>query len=248
MPYPDLTARAEVAPESLSILGRTGTATLYAMLAKSGVRSTFMTGLTPLNPEQRMVGRAFTLRYLPMREDMDGGMGLDDLTNLQRKGVEQIGPGEIFVVDARGDVGAGSMGEILATRIFRRGATGIVTDGALRDSPGIKAIGGPVYARGAHAGVNTSAHFAADLNIPIACAGVMVCPGDVLVGDGDGVIVIPQALADTVAAAASEYEPMEEYILSLVEGGASIRGVYPPDATTRANYAQWRANRETEKG
>ncbi len=247
MPYPDLTARADVAPESLAILGRTGTATLYSMLAKSGVRSSFMTGLTPLNPAMRMVGRAYTLRYLPMREDMDGGAGLEDLTNLQRKGVEEIGPGEVFVVDARGDIGAGSMGEILATRIFRRGGAGIVTDGALRDSDGIKATGGPVYSRGAHAGVNTSVHFTANLNIPIACAGVMVCPGDVLVGDGDGVIVIPQALADRVAAAAAEYEPLEEYILSLVEGGASIRGVYPPDEKTRANYATWRADREAGK-
>lgn len=248
MPYPDLTVRADVKPESLAILGTTGTATLYSMLARQGVRSTFLAGLTPLHPQKRMVGRAYTLRYLPAREDMDGSAGLDDLTNLQRKGVEEIGPGEIFVVDARGNTGAGSMGEILATRIFRRGGTGIVTDGALRDSDGIRAIGEPVYTRAAHAGVNTSVHFTADLQIPIACAGVMVCPGDVLVGDGDGVIVIPQAMADRVAAAAAEYEPMEAYIRSLVEGGASIRGVYPPNEATRAAFAVWRAKRMGEKG
>ena len=241
MPYPDLTRRVEIAPETLAAFTAVGTATLTALLRKRGLRNVFLAGVLPLNPERRMVGRAFTLRYLPAREDMDGSMGLDDLTNIQRKGVETIGPGEVFAIDARGNTDAGTMGEILATRIFKRGAAGIVTDGALRDTPGIRAIGGPVYARAMHGAANTTQHFAADLQIPIACAGVMICPGDVLVGDGEGVVVVPQSMAAEVAAEASDYEGLEEYVRSLVEGGASIRGVYPPDDATRAAYEIWKA-------
>ncbi len=135
MPYPDLTQRVEIAPDTLASFATVGTATLTALLQKRGLRNVFMTGVLPLNPERKMVGRAFTLRYLPARGDMDGSMGLDDLTNIQRKGVEEIGPGEIFTIDARGNTDAGTLGEILATRIFARGAAGIVTDGAFRDTP-----------------------------------------------------------------------------------------------------------------
>ncbi len=187
-----------------------------------------------------MVGRAFTLRYIPAREDMPGGEGLEDLTNIQRKGVETVGPGEVFVVDARGNTNAGSLGDILAARIFMRGATGIVTDGAFRDTPTIRALGRPVYARGMHAAVNTTQHFAADIQVPIACGGVMVCPGDVLVGDGEGVIVLPQAMAAELAAEAAEYEPKEIFIRELIDSGRSIKGVYPPDAETLAAFEQWK--------
>ncbi len=247
MPYPDLMRRVEIAPETLAAFATVGTPTLTALLQKRGVRNVFMTGVLPLNPERKMVGRAFTLRYLPARGDMDGSMGLDDLTNIQRKGVEEIGPGEVFTIDARGNTDAGTMGEILATRIFARGAAGIVTDGAFRDTPGIRALGQPAYVRGMHGAANTSQHFAANLQIPIACGGVMVCPGDVLIGDGEGVVVVPQALAAAVAAEAAEYEGLEEYVRSLVASGASIRGVYPPNDETRAAYAAQVAKQRTEQ-
>ena len=181
-----------------------------------------------------MVGLAFTLRYLPAREDMPGGEGMDDLTNLQRKGVETIGAGDVFVIDARGNTNAGSLGDILAARVFKRGAAGIVTDGAFRDTPTIRALGQPIYARGMHAAVNTTQHFAADLQIPIACGGVMVCPGDVIVGDGEGVIVLPQALAAEIAPEAIEQESKETFLRELIDSGRSIKGVYPPDAETLA--------------
>jgi regulator of RNase E activity RraA len=171
---------------------------------------------------------------------MPGGEGLEDLTNIQRKGVETVGPGEVFVVDARGNTNAGSLGDILAARIFKRGATGLVTDGAFRDTPTIRALEQPVYARGMHAAVNTTQHFAADIQVPIACGGVMVCPGDVLVGDGEGVIVLPQAMAAEVAAEAAEYEPKEIFIRELIDSGRSIKGVYPPDADTLAAFEQWK--------
>jgi 5-oxopent-3-ene-1,2,5-tricarboxylate decarboxylase / 2-hydroxyhepta-2,4-diene-1,7-dioate isomerase len=165
---------------------------------------------------------------------------MEDLTNIQRKGVETVGPGEVFCIDARGNTNAGSLGDILAARIFKRGATGLVTDGAFRDSPTIRALGQPVYARAMHAAVNTTQHFAADIQVPIACGGVMVCPGDVLVGDGEGVIVLPQAMAAEVAAEAAEYEPKEIFIRELIDSGRSIKGVYPPDAETLAAFEQWK--------
>ncbi len=241
MPATDIRRRVEIAPATLAQLEIVGTATLSALLMRRGIRSVFMAGVHPLNPERHMVGRAFTLRYVPAREDMPGGEGLDDLTNLQRQGVETVGPGEVFVIDARGNTNAGSLGDILAARIFKRGAAGIVTDGAFRDTPSIRALGQPVFARGMHAAVNTTQHFAADLQVPIACGGVMVCPGDVLVGDGEGVIVLPQALAAEVAAEAAEYEPKEIFIRELIDSGRSIKGVYPPDAETLAAYEKWKA-------
>lgn len=240
MPATDIRRRVEIAPETLQQLENVGTATLSGILLRHGVRSVFMAGVLPLNPAKHMVGLAFTLRYLPAREDMPGGEGMDDLTNLQRQGIETIGPGEVFVIDARGNTNAGTLGDILAARVFKRGAAGIVTDGAFRDSPTIRAIGQPIYACAMHAAVNTTQHFAADLQIPIACGGVMVCPGDVIVGDGEGVIVVPQAMAATVAAEAVEQESKETFIRELIDNGASIKGVYPPDAETLAKYEQWK--------
>lgn len=244
MPTPDLLRRVAVSDETLRLLDTASAATVAMLLMRRGVRSTFMAGVLPLHPDQHMVGRAYTLRYLPAREDMPGEAGLADLSNLQRKGVESISPGEVFVVDARGNTDAGSMGDILATRIFMRGAVGIVTDGAFRDTPSIRALGKPCYARGMHAAVNVTQHYAADLQIPIACGGVMVCPGDILVGDGEGVIVIPQALAAAVAQEAAEYEPKEQFITELVQSGRSIKGVYPPNAETLAEFEAWKRARK----
>lgn len=240
MPATDIRRRVEIGLETLKQLEGVSTATLSALLMRRGVRAVFMVGVLPLNPDAHMVGRAFTLRYLPAREDMPGGEGLDDLTNLQRQGVETVGPGEVFVIDARGNTNAGSLGDILAARIFMRGAAGIVTDGAFRDTPTIRGLGKPAYARTMHAAVNTTQHFAADLQVPIACGGVMVCPGDVLVGDGEGVIVIPQALAAEVATEAAEYEPKEAFLRSLIDSGRSIMGIYPPNAETLAAYEEWK--------
>jgi len=240
MPATDIRRRVEIGAETLMQLENVGTATLSALLMRRGVRSVFLTGVLPLNPHKHMVGRAFTLRYIPAREDMPGGEGLDDLTNLQRQGVETVGPGEVFVIDAHGNTDAGCLGDILAARIFKRGATGIITDGAFRDTPTIRDLGQPVYARGMHPAISTTQHFAADLQIPIACGDVMVCPGDLLVGDGEGVIVVPQAMAADVAAEAMEYEPKEIFIRELIDGGRSIKGVYPPDAETLAAYERWK--------
>ncbi len=219
------------------------TATLTSALARRGLRNTFMTGVRPLRPDMRMVGQAFTLRYIPAREDLDQTGVVDNLTDPQRIAIESVGPGDVLVIDARGDIRAGSMGAILATRMKLRGAAGVVTDGAFRDSPEIAASGLPAYARAAHAATNKTIHHPTDVQLPIACGGVAVFPGDVIVGDGEGVVVIPRHLAAEVAEEAVAQERREEFIMEKVRAGASIIGVYPPDAQTLAEYDEWRKRR-----
>ena len=227
-------------PETIDLLGRASTATLTTQLVKHGLRRTFMTGVRPLRPQDRMVGVAFTLRYVPAREDLDGGTRIDNETNVQRLAVERVGPGEILVIDARGDVSAATLGNILAARLARRGAAGIVTDGAFRDAAAIAQEPIPSYCRGAHATLSTVAHHAADIGVVIGCGGVMVAPGDVLVGDEDGVVVVPRHLAVEVARDAAEQEELEAFILERVRAGASIKGVYPPDDRVLEEYRRWR--------
>jgi regulator of RNase E activity RraA len=202
-----------------------------------------MTNVHPLQPGTRLVGQAFTLRYIPMREDMDGDAldgRFDNLTNPQRIAVERVGPGDVLVMDARGEIRAGTIGNILVTRMKHRGAAGLVTDGAFRDAAGITATGLPAYCRGTHGATNVTLHHPADLQLPIACGGVAVFPGDAIVGDGDGVIVIPRHLAEEAAGRAVEQERRERFILAKVQQGAGIVGVYPPDEATLAEFERWK--------
>lgn len=230
-----LSAAAEAALRQVS------TATLTTQLLKRGFRNTFLAGLVPVRPDLRLVGYAFTLRYIPMREDLDLSGDFDNWTNQQRIAVETVGPGDVLVIDARNETVSGTLGNILATRVMVRGAAGIVSDGAFRDWPAFQAIDLPTYARAAHATASSARHHPADLNVPIGCAGVAVMPGDVVVGDAEGVVAIPRAVAEEVALAALEQERLEEFILAKVAAGASIRGVYPPDERTRAEYEAWRS-------
>ena len=219
------------------------TATLTTVLAKYGLHNTFMLGVKPLTPGRRLVGQAFTLRYIPAREDLDHTGTVDNLTDPQRVAIERVGPGDVLVIDARGDVRAGTMGAILATRLKVRGAAGAVTDGAFRDSPAIAASGLIAYARAAHAAANKTIHHPTDFQVPIACGGVAVYPGDVIVGDDEGVVVIPRHLAADVAAQAVEQEQREDFIMQKIRDGASIVGVYPPNEATLAEYQAWRERR-----
>lgn len=222
--------------EAWNALHHVSTATLTSQLLKAGFRNTFLGGLMPLRPDLQLVGYAFTLRYVPAREDRDIKVDYDNTTNIQRLAVEAIGPEEVLVIDARGEVRAASFGHIIATRIKKRGASGLVTDGALRDTPHFKALDLPVYVRAAHATTSSVIHHPADMNVPIGCAGVQVRPGDVLVGDVEGVVVIPVDAAEDVARDALRQEDLEEFILRKVQQGASIGSVYPPDGATRAEY------------
>lgn len=233
-------APSERLPEEVAAnLGQVSTATLTSVLLKLGLRSAFMTDVHPLLPGTRLVGQAYTLRYIPMREDLDADAlqgRFDNLTNPQRIGIEHVSAGDVLVIDARGEIRAGTIGNILVTRMKRRGAAGLVTDGAFRDAAGIAAVGLPAYCRGTHAATNVTLHHPVDVQLPIACGGVSVYPGDALVGDGDGVIVIPRHLAAEAAARALEQEQRERFILGKVQAGASIIGVYPPNADTRAEF------------
>lgn len=234
-------ARAPLAGDAVDLLRRVSTATVTSQLAKRGLRRPFMTDVQPLRPQDRLVGVAFTLRYVPSREDLDSVVAFDNETNVQRLAIERVGPGEVLVIDARGDVSAATLGNILAARLRVRGAAGIVTDGAVRDAARIAEEPFPTYCRAAHAQLGSVAHHAADLQVPIGCGGVLVLPGDVLVGDEDGVVVIPRHLATDVARDAAEQEELEAFLLTRVHAGASIRGVYPPDEATRTAYERQRA-------
>ena len=199
-----------------------------------------MLGVRPLRPDLRLAGQAFTLRYIPVREDLERPGEFDNRTNKQRIAVESVGPGDVLVIDARGDIRAATLGDILATRIAQRGAAGIVTDGAFRDTPSIQQIDLPTYAGGQSPIVSTAIHHPQDINVPIGCGGVAVLPGDVIVGDGEGVLVIPRAVAEVVIQAGYEQEQREEFIMSKIRSGSSILGVYPPDERTLQEYEEWK--------
>jgi len=225
--------------EVRSLLSGVSTATLATQLFKRGFRTRFMTGVAPLHPHRKLVGTARTLRCIPMREDLDHLGVFRDPEMPQRKAVEMVGPGDVLVIDARGERGAGTIGNILATRVMKRGAAGIVSDGPFRDLEGIRELGFPCYCAGPHANTNLTVHHPVDVDVPIGCGGVSVFPGDVLVGDGDGVIVIPRHLAEEIARDAAEQERAEEFVLEQIEAGASIVGVYPMSDDTAAAYQVW---------
>ncbi|GGG64798.1 ribonuclease activity regulator RraA [Kocuria dechangensis] len=235
------TGLSDQARAALSVVS---TATLTTQLMDRGLRNTYLEGLGALNPNRRrMVGEAFTMRCIPAREDLDVLSVFQDYDHPQRKAVESVGPGAVLVIDARGQKRAASLGHILATRLLRRGAAGIVTDGAVRDAAGFEALALPTFAAGASPTTNLAQHHVVDMQLPISCAEVAVYPGDIMVGDRDGVICIPRHLAEEVARDAAEQEDLEEFILEQVESGAPLRGTYPPDAQMRQAYRKARSKR-----
>jgi regulator of RNase E activity RraA len=229
-----------VSESTLRRLRQVSSATITTQLFKRGLRNTFLAGVTPLNPGgPRMVGAAFTLRYIPAREDIDVLSVFDDYDHPQRRAIETAPSGAVVVMDCRGQGRAASIGEILATRLRVRGVAGLVTDGAIRDSGGIRDLKLPVFTAGTSPTTNLAQHHAVDIQVPIGCAEVAVYPGDIMVGDADGVICVPRAMAADVALAAVRQEHLETYVLGLVEAGAPLRGTYPPDAATRRRYEIW---------
>jgi regulator of RNase E activity RraA len=221
------------------------TATLTTALFKRGLRNAFVQDVHPLAPKARnMVGPAFTLRYIPAREDLNPISVFENPEHPQRVAIERCPPGHVLVMDSRGDPRAASAGEILVTRLMQRGGAGVVTDGGFRDSPGIAALDMPAYHRRPSAPTNLTLHQAIDIDCPIGCGGVAVFPGDVIVGDGEGVVVIPSAIAAEVAVEAEEMTEFENFVLERVQAGASIVGLYPPtDPKTRQDFEAWRARR-----
>jgi regulator of RNase E activity RraA len=228
---------------TLALLNTVSTSTLTTLLYKRGFRNVFIQGARPLKTGQRLAGPAYTLRYIPSREDLDGIDAFRDPRHPQRVAIEEIPPGAVLVMDCRGDTSVASAGSILATRLQVRGAAGIVTDGGLRDAAGIAKLDMPAWCSGASAPTNLIRHHALDLNAPIGCGGVPVYPGDIMVGDDDGVVCIPAHLADEVARDAVEMERFEQFVLEEVARGVSIIGLYPPTAEeTRTRYEAWKAN------
>lgn len=229
--------------EAKEKLRTVSTATLTSQLQKHGFRNTFLAGLYPLRPDLRMVGYAFTLRFIPAREDLADEL-YDNTKNVQRLAVEAVGPEDVVVIDARGETGAASFGHILGTRITMRGAAGLVTDGALRDTPSFRELELPSYIRAAHATTSFVVHHPVEMQVAIGCAGVAVVPGDVIVGDGEGVVVIPAQVAESVAHATYEQEIREEFFLQKISGGASIIGTYPPNEATLSEFENWRKEKD----
>ena len=186
------------------------------------------------------MGEAVTLRSIPAREDLDVVSVFQDPNHPQRKAIETVGPGQVLVMDCRGDLRAANGGGILVTRAMKRGAAGIVSDGAFRDTPEIGRMPFPVFAAGSSATISLAVHHAVDIDVPIGCAGVPVFPGDILVGDEEGVVVIPRHLAAEIAAPAAEQEAFEAFILKKIEAGAALPGTYPANAETKAEYESYR--------
>ncbi len=235
----------DLSAPTIELLRHVSVATLCTQLFKRGFRNVFIQGIARLTDPSggNLVGPAFTMRNIPSREDLDQITAFDNPEHPQRKGIESVPPGHVLVIDCRGETRVASGGQILTTRLKVRGAAGLVSDGPVRDSGPISEMDFPVYCAGGSAPLNLIHHHAIDLNVPIGCGGVAVYPGDIMVGDDEGVAVIPRHLADEVARDAAEQEKMEAFILERIEQGAVLPGTYPPDAQTRAAFEVWRKER-----
>ena len=218
-------------------------ATLTTALFKRGLRNQFIQDVHPLNASLgNMVGPAYTLRYIPAREDLNPITVFKDRGHPQRKAVEECPPGGVMVIDSRKDARAASAGSILVARLMKRGVAGIVTDGGFRDSPEIAKLAIPAYHHRPAAPTNLTVHQAIDINVPIGCGDAPVFPGDVIVGDGEGVVVLPEHLADELADEAVEMTAFEDFVMEQVHMGRSILGLYPAtDERTLEDFAAWRA-------
>lgn len=218
------------------------TATLTTALFKRGLRNQFIQNVLPVSPKgKNMVGQAYTLRYIPAREDLNPISVFTDPTHPQRVGVEEIPPGFVLVMDSRKDARAASAGGILVTRMMKRGVAGVVTDGGFRDSYEIAEMDIPCYHQRPSAPTNLTIHQAIELDVPIGCGDVAVFPGDVMVGDDEGVVVVPLEMADEIADEGHEMTAYEDFVMERVQAGATIVGLYP--GTKEENqiaYKKWR--------
>ena len=224
-------------------LRKVSTASVATALYKRGLRQQFIQGARPVQPGKgTMVGQAFTLRHIPAREDRNPITIFRDPEHKQRVAIETCPPGWVLVMDARKDARAATAGSILITRLALRGAAGVVSDGGFRDVTGIGALDMPAYCAGPSAPTNLTLHEAIEIGGPIACGDAPVFPGDVLLGDNDGVMVIPAHLADEIAEECTGMESFEDFVLEEVNGGAAVIGLYP--ATKDENLAKYQAWRE----
>jgi regulator of RNase E activity RraA len=227
---------SDLDPQISRTLSGVSTATLTTVLLKKGLRNVSLRGARPLDPGQpRLVGRAFTLRFAPAREDLATPESWSSPIST-RAAIEAMSEGCIAVVDAMGIKDAGIFGDILCERIKRKGVSALVTDGVVRDVAGVRATGLPVWCAGAAAPPSVAGLTFVGWQQPIGCGGVAIFPGDVIVVDDDGAVVIPTALVEAVTAEAAEQERLESWIFAEVQAGAPLPGLYPPNAENKARY------------
>lgn len=229
-------------PETREKLSGVSCATLTTALFKRGLRNVFIQNVRPIAPKGRnMVGPAFTMRYIPAREDLNPISVFQNPDHPQRVAIETCPEGHVMVIDSRQDARAASAGDILIRRLMKRGGAGIVTDGGFRDSPTVGTLDIPAYQQRPSSPTNLTLHQAIDFNLPIGCGGVPVFPGDIVVGDDEGVVVIPADIADEIANEAHEMTAFEDFVTEQVMAGRSIIGLYPPtQEQTLADFAKWR--------
>jgi regulator of RNase E activity RraA len=234
---------AELSDSTRKKLASVSVATLTTALFKRGLRNQFIQDVHPLNPTAgNMVGEAFTLRYIPAREDLNPISVFKDRAHPQRKAVEECPPGAVMVIDSRKNARAASAGSILVARLMKRGVAGIVTDGGFRDSPEIAKLAIPAYHHRPASPTNLTQHQAIDINVPIGCGDAPVFPGDMIVGDAEGVVVIPAHLANEIAEEAVEMTAFEDFVTEEVLKGRSILGLYPAtDEGVLKDFTAWRA-------
>ena len=233
--------------ETRAALLRSGTSTLTGLLNRRGLRSMFMQDVLPIRPNMtRVVGIAFTMRFIPAREDKDGP-GAPGRGRIQSEAMETCPPGHVLVIDSRGDARAASAGDLYVGRLKARGCAGIVTDGGLRDSEGIFKTGLPAYHRRASSPPSPIAHHPCDLNLPIGCGGVAVYPGDIIVGDCDGVVVIPPGIVDELAQEALATMLYEEFAEHEVARGRALPGLFPvAGEEAKRDFEAWKLARANE--
>ena len=232
-------------PDTRRLLMGVSTATLCTALFKRGLHRQYIQDVRPVGahhdtPLPNMVGPAYTLRYIPAREDLNPIGVFSDRAHPQRKAVEECPEGAVFVIDSRKDARAASAGAILISRLMKRGVAGVVTDGGFRDSPEIAKLPFPAYHQRPAAPTNLTLHQALDINVAIGCGDAPVWPGDIVVGDAEGVVVLPAGIADAIADEATEMTAFEDFVQQRVMEGRSILGLYPPDEASRADFAAWR--------
>jgi regulator of RNase E activity RraA len=227
----------ELTAELRAKLERAPAAGLAAQLRKRGLNNACIDGLRPNQPGIKMVGTARTLRFVPNREDLFATHGIG--YNAQKRIFDTVGAGEVIVIEARGETGAGTLGDVLASRAKSLGAAGVITDGCVRDRDGVAATGLPVFSRGAHPAVLGRKHVPWDVDVAVACGGATVLPGDVVVGDADGVVVIPPHLAEEIADEALAQEQEDGWVADQVARGHSVRELFPMNAQWRERYREW---------
>jgi regulator of RNase E activity RraA len=232
-----------VPDDILNRLAMVSSGSLTTQLFKKGYRQPVLLGIRSLNKKLKpFAGRAFTMRFIPAREDIDTYDTLTtepNVNNLQWVGVEQVGPGEVVVIDSNRNAAAASMGNMLITRMMLRGARGVVTDGSFRDATELSGMDFAIWSAGVTATTRLSFHHVADLQVPIGCAGVAVYPGDVIHGDGDNISVIPAHCAEEIATLCEAQDDLESYISLRVSAGEALWGLYPPSQATRDQHKAW---------